>query len=147
MGEISHLRIIFPLGFDYKHMIKTFWSDQEGCLMGSVLHKNDYWRDNILDPAFSYGMEVHVGVEREAERDLLGRIMPVPARGIMRGEYFSWEPYKFGPRLGSAGYGWLNFILRYDMQEGPEVWTEDWQKTYTQGQAPAFYYALERRDE
>jgi hypothetical protein len=138
--QVSHLRVIFPLGFDYRHMIKTFWEETEGCLMGAVLHKNEYWGDDVLTPSFAFGMDVHVGVEMPEDTDIFGKPEPVPARGIMRGEYYRWDSMTLAPERGSGGWGWLVFILRYDMQEGPETWPGDWAKAYTEGQAPAFYY-------
>jgi len=146
MASITHLRVIFPLGFSYRNMIKTFWSEKEGCLMGEVLHKNDYWLEDVMTPNFAPDMEVHVGVEREPEADIFGKLVPCPAQGILRGEFCAWTPLELNPRAGSGGWGWLAFRLRYDMQEGPEIWEADWAKVYTTGQAPAFYYALEGKE-
>jgi hypothetical protein len=144
MSLVTHVRIIFPLGFDPKHMIKTLWDESEECLCGAVLWHNTYWQDDIFTPSFAYGMEVHVGIERESERDLLGKVMPVPAQGLLRGEYLRWEPFKIGVQRGSGGWGWIVFKLRYDMDEGPETWSGEGDRVYTSGQAPEFYYAVER---
>lgn len=145
---LTHIRIIFPLALDYRNLIKTFWDNETGELMGAVLHYNMYWKDDVLTPAYEDGMEVLVGVERPAATDFFGTVQPVPARGLLRGEFVRWERLQVAPKEGTRGIGWIVFRLRYDMQEGPETWNENWtQVLTTMDNAPAFYYALERKDD
>lgn len=148
MAEVTHLRIVFPLGHDYSRSLHTFIENGE--LHAAILHNNHYWRDNVSEPNYAVGMDVHIGVERPSDSDIWGNPMPVPAQGILRGECVRWDREYLPdgePRYG--GIGWLIIRLRYDMQEGPENW--DLQKSgytvYTTGQAPNFYFAAEKTDD
>ena len=149
MREITHLKIIFPLAFEFKHMLKAYWDEKEGCLVGAVYHHNVYWREGVLTPNYAEGMEVHVGVERKPEADIFGTLVPCPAQGILRGEYLRFDPHKVVGALSAGGWGWVVFRLRYDMQEGPENWDlhKSGYQVYSTGQAPNFYYAAEKLDD
>lgn len=148
MAEVTHIKLIFPLAFDMRHAIKTFWDEENKCHAGAVLHQNAYWRDDQVTPNYAPNMDVWVGVERASESNIWGEAVPCPASGILRGEYLRFDPVikPNGSKLG--GWGWLVFRLRYDMQENIEAWDlqSSGYQVYTSGQAGNFYYMAEMKD-
>lgn len=134
---LSHLRIIFPIEADLNHLVQLDRHPNVP-LVGKVWHKVIHW--NGSDPAYAPDMDIHVGVERKAEMNFWGKMEIPPAQGLLRGSYLWWEqPYRGAP------WGWLAFSLRYDIQEGPEVWAGDWHRTLHSEEpgAEPFCYTLE----
>lgn len=134
---LSHLRIIYPKEVSPKNLIRFDYDDTYG-MIGKAWHKPLHWDGQV--PNYMPGMDIHIGIERHAEADLLGRVRPVPAQGVIRGEYIAFEP-----QANVFPWGWLVFGLRYDMQEGPEIWAGDWHQTLSGSEpgASLFCYSLE----
>jgi hypothetical protein len=134
---LSHLRIIFPLETDIPNVVRLD-RDENYPIVAKVWHKVVHWDD--MQPAYDHEMEIHVGVERKPEEDLFGKLTVPPAQGLIRGAYLGFEQ----PVAGSP-WGWLVLLPRYDMQEGPEIWTADWHATLSSDEPGSypFCYKLE----
>jgi hypothetical protein len=119
------------------NLLKIEMDPIEAVMVGKVWHKVIHWDGR--EPAYIDDMDVHIGILREAEQNLFGHTVARPAQGLLRGEY-----RRFEPGMGVYPWGWLVFALRYDILEGPEVWSHDWHRTYSeQEQAETFYYQLD----
>lgn len=145
MGKITRLRILFPHGFDTMGFL-SFSNDGVGYPTGSVL-----WRNIWPEGSFSQGCFVQVGMLQPTDKDILGRIVNVPARGIVQGIIYEHIPagWDEAQHVHSGHWEWLRFSLDFDMNDaGPQTWEGDWHKIRHEGEGfEPWRYSWEQMDD
>jgi hypothetical protein len=138
---ITHFRILFPKGLDPYNFIHL--RSDEGELRAEVLFRN-IWPDQ--QNAFAPDADIFVGLHRPDETDIFGKVCPIPAQGLLRGEFRYTKPGLWGQHI--AGWMWLGFALRYDMYADGVPWQGDQHTVFTHDQGPPFkYVAFHEPDE
>lgn len=125
MSKITRLRILFPHAFDTQGFL-SFSCDTVGYPTGAVLWRN-MWPGGR--ESFSEGCFVQVGMLQPVGQDILGRVVNIPARGIVQGLIYDHVPASWEEGSSSGGWEWLRFSLDFDMNDsGPQMWEGDWHK-------------------